>query len=77
MVNDSLASVAYLNSVQIILDYIWMLHLFNRYSHTAQVIDNLLVLIGGVNLCHQSPGVAVINLLTGACAEYALSVCIC
>ncbi|CAG2222270.1 LCMT2 [Mytilus edulis] len=48
--------------------------LLPRYSHTAQVIDNLLVLIGGVNLCHQSPGVAVINLLTGACAEYALSV---
>jgi hypothetical protein len=48
--------------------------MYYRYAHTAQVIDDALVLISGVNLRHNPPGIAVINLMSGACAEYSLPV---
>ncbi|XP_051566377.1 tRNA wybutosine-synthesizing protein 4 [Myxocyprinus asiaticus] len=44
-----------------------------RYSHSAHVIDEKLVVVGGV--WHQAdgvPGVAVINLTTGGCVEIQL-----
>ncbi|XP_014772780.1 tRNA wybutosine-synthesizing protein 4 isoform X1 [Octopus bimaculoides] len=48
--------------------------LYPRYSHTAHVIDDNLFLIGGVNLEHFSPGIAVINLQSGESQEFALTV---
>lgn len=44
-----------------------------RYSHSAHVIGEQLVVVGGVWLQAESvPGVAVINLCTGASVEYCL-----
>ncbi|XP_046374942.2 tRNA wybutosine-synthesizing protein 4-like [Haliotis rufescens] len=43
-----------------------------RYSHTCHVTDNMLVVIGGVNLSHGIPGVALLDLHTGKCVEYDL-----
>ncbi|XP_046569910.1 LOW QUALITY PROTEIN: tRNA wybutosine-synthesizing protein 4-like [Haliotis rubra] len=43
-----------------------------RYSHTCHVTDNMLVVIGGVNLSHGTPGVALLDLHTGKCVEYDL-----
>uniref|UniRef100_A0A0B6Z319 tRNA wybutosine-synthesizing protein 4 n=1 Tax=Arion vulgaris TaxID=1028688 RepID=A0A0B6Z319_9EUPU len=48
-------------------------NLHSRYSHTAHLVnDNTLLLIGGVNLHHPPPGVAVINLRTRKALEFAL-----
>lgn len=44
-----------------------------RYSHSTHVIGERLVVVGGVWLQAESvPGVAVINLCTGASVEYHL-----
>ncbi|KAJ8314208.1 hypothetical protein KUTeg_008769 [Tegillarca granosa] len=52
------------------LEVTGMLH--ERYSHTAHVIDNYLVLIGGVNLNHSPPGVAIIDLTSNHAMEFPL-----
>lgn len=46
----------------------------NRYSHTAHLVEDKIVLIGGVNTHHPPPGVAVINLTTQRSMEFALPV---
>lgn len=43
-----------------------------RYSHTAHVIGDNLLVVGGVWLCRHVPGVAVINLKTQSSTEYRL-----
>ncbi|XP_067649525.1 tRNA wybutosine-synthesizing protein 4-like [Haliotis asinina] len=43
-----------------------------RYSHTCHMTDNMLVVIGGVNLSHGTPGVALLDLHTGKSVEYAM-----
>ncbi|KAJ0070124.1 hypothetical protein NL108_002432, partial [Boleophthalmus pectinirostris] len=43
-----------------------------RYSHTAHVIGDKLLVVGGVWLCLHVPGVAVINLNTHSSIEYRL-----
>ncbi|XP_045172598.2 tRNA wybutosine-synthesizing protein 4-like [Mercenaria mercenaria] len=43
-----------------------------RYSHTAHVIEDILILIGGVSFSHDPPGVAMIHLPSGTSAEFAL-----
>lgn len=48
--------------------------LYPRYSHTAHIVGDHLLLVGGVNLLPFSPGVAVINLLTGFSQEFTLPV---
>ncbi|XP_019380889.1 PREDICTED: tRNA wybutosine-synthesizing protein 4 [Gavialis gangeticus] len=46
-----------------------------RYSHTAHVHDGKLLLVGGVWLLAPSvPGVAVVDLMTGATVEYQIDV---
>lgn len=46
-----------------------------RYSHTAHVHDGKLLLVGGVWLLAPSvPGVAVVDLITGASVEYRIDV---
>ena len=45
-----------------------------RYSHTAHVIKDFLVLVGGVSFSHRVPGVTVIHLPSGQCAEFTLPV---
>ncbi|XP_025049498.1 tRNA wybutosine-synthesizing protein 4 [Alligator sinensis] len=46
-----------------------------RYSHTAHVHDGKLLLVGGVWLLAPSvPGVAVVDLMTGASVEYQIDV---
>ncbi|XP_064614438.1 tRNA wybutosine-synthesizing protein 4-like [Liolophura sinensis] len=47
-------------------------HLKPRYSHTCHVVEDFLILVGGVNLDHSPPGLAVVNLLTGHCEEFDL-----
>lgn len=44
-----------------------------RYSHSAHVINGMLIVVGGVWLQADGvPGVAVINLTTGVCVEIKL-----
>ncbi|KAH3885350.1 hypothetical protein DPMN_009344 [Dreissena polymorpha] len=43
-----------------------------RYSHTAHVIGDFLVLIGGVGVSHTLPGVAIVHLPTGSTGEFTL-----
>ena len=45
-----------------------------RYSHTAHVIGDILILIGGVSFSHDAPGVAMIHLPSGISAEFKLPV---
>ena len=45
-----------------------------RYSHTACINEDLLVLIGGVSFAHTPLGVTVINLSTGSCMNFSLPV---
>jgi len=45
-----------------------------RYSHSCHLIDNLLVLVGGVGFSHWLPGVAMVHLPSGSSAEFALPV---
>ena len=45
-----------------------------RYSHTAHVMKDFLVLVGGVSFSHRVPGVTVIHLPSGQCAEFTLPV---
>uniref|UniRef100_A0A8C3BUZ6 tRNA wybutosine-synthesizing protein 4 n=1 Tax=Cairina moschata TaxID=8855 RepID=A0A8C3BUZ6_CAIMO len=49
--------------------------LIPRYSHTAHVHDGKLLLVGGVWLHSFSvPGITVIDLITGLCLDYTISV---
>jgi hypothetical protein len=48
--------------------------MFFRYSHTAHLAGEKLVLVGGVNLSRHPPGVAVVNLNTGHAEEFAFPV---
>lgn len=43
-----------------------------RYSHTAHVLGDILILIGGVSFSHDPPAVAMIHLPSGTSAEFAL-----
>ncbi|CAG5127201.1 unnamed protein product, partial [Candidula unifasciata] len=46
---------------------------YARYSHTSHLVhEDILLLVGGVNLHHPPPGVAVINLRTRKALEFAL-----
>uniref|UniRef100_A0AAV2K2B5 tRNA wybutosine-synthesizing protein 4 n=1 Tax=Knipowitschia caucasica TaxID=637954 RepID=A0AAV2K2B5_KNICA len=45
-----------------------------RYSHTAHVIGDKLLVVGGVWLCSHVPGVAVVDLNTQSSIEYRLDV---
>ncbi|KAK7488705.1 hypothetical protein BaRGS_00020002 [Batillaria attramentaria] len=42
-----------------------------RYSHTCHIVGDQLVVVGGVNLHQQTPGVGIINLRTGTAQEFA------
>jgi len=48
---------------------------FFRYSHSADIIDDTLWLLGGIN-AHERypPGLCKINLITGDAVEYAIPV---
>ncbi|CAH1801413.1 unnamed protein product [Owenia fusiformis] len=46
--------------------------LFHRYSHTAHILEDMLILVGGVNL-NSPPGVAVVNLSTRLSQEFSLT----
>lgn len=48
--------------------------LLPRYSHTAHVIDNQLILVGGVNVNHSVPGVAVIDIDSKKVREFSIPV---
>lgn len=48
--------------------------LIDRYSHTAHVIDNQLILVGGVNVNHTVPGVAVIDIDSKKVREFSIPV---
>ncbi|KAL4224096.1 Leucine carboxyl methyltransferase 2 [Mactra antiquata] len=43
-----------------------------RFAHSAHIIDDILILIGGVSFSHNPPGVAMVHLPSGICAEFAL-----
>ncbi|XP_013402426.1 tRNA wybutosine-synthesizing protein 4 isoform X2 [Lingula anatina] len=45
-----------------------------RYSHTSHVLDNRLVLVGGVGL-QENPGITVVNLTSGLVQEFTIPVC--
>ena len=45
-----------------------------RYSHTANVIGDRLLLLGGANTNHPSPGLAVVDLRTSTVQEYNIPV---
>ncbi|KAK0057955.1 tRNA wybutosine-synthesizing protein 4 [Biomphalaria pfeifferi] len=42
------------------------------YSHTAHLLGDFLILVGGVNTYHPPPGVAFVNLKTSQSMEFAL-----
>ncbi|KAM8975630.1 LOW QUALITY PROTEIN: tRNA wybutosine-synthesizing protein 4 [Pelodytes ibericus] len=45
-----------------------------RYSHTSHVVDNKLLLVGGIWFgSHSVPGLSVIDLNTGHCTEYQIN----
>ncbi|XP_060073537.1 tRNA wybutosine-synthesizing protein 4-like [Ylistrum balloti] len=46
--------------------------MLGRYSHSSHVIGEYLVLIGGVNLNHTQPGIALIHLPSLVCLEFPL-----
>ncbi|GAB1601190.1 tRNA wybutosine-synthesizing protein 4-like [Argonauta hians] len=46
--------------------------LYPRYSHTAHIVGDNLILVGGVNLEHRAPGVAAVNLVSGHAQEFYL-----
>ena len=50
--------------------------LFLRYSHDSLIIEDNLILFGGVNReCgHEKPGLCVVNLKNNSTAEYSLPV---
>ncbi|XP_055877981.1 tRNA wybutosine-synthesizing protein 4-like [Biomphalaria glabrata] len=45
---------------------------YPRYSHTAHLLGDFLILVGGVNTYHPPPGVAFVNLKTSQSMEFAL-----
>ncbi len=46
-----------------------------RYSHSADIIDDTLWLLGGINAHERNPpGLCKINLITGDAVEYAIPV---
>lgn len=45
-----------------------------RYAHTAHVVDDILILIGGVSFSHKPPGVTMVHLPSGNSAEFSLPV---
>ncbi|UJR36652.1 hypothetical protein I4U23_029369 [Adineta vaga] len=46
-------------------------HIIPRYSHSADIIDDTLWLLGGINAHeHRPPGLCKINLITGEAIEY-------
>ncbi|RUS78801.1 hypothetical protein EGW08_013451 [Elysia chlorotica] len=45
--------------------------LYARYSHTAHLHDNTLILVGGVNTEEKPPGLAVISLISHTAFEFA------
>ncbi|GFO34242.1 leucine carboxyl methyltransferase 2 [Plakobranchus ocellatus] len=45
--------------------------LYARYSHTAHIYEDKLLLVGGVNTEQKSPGLAVISLTTFTALEFA------
>ncbi|KAK3768052.1 hypothetical protein RRG08_045870 [Elysia crispata] len=44
--------------------------LYARYSHTAHLHDNMLLLVGGVNTEEKPPGLAVISLISHTALEF-------
>ncbi len=54
---------------------IFFLFCFFRYSHSADIIDDTLWLLGGMNANERRPpGLCKINLITGDAVEYAIPV---
>lgn len=48
---------------------------FFRYSHTADIVDDTLWLLGGINANERRPpGLCKINLITGEAMEYPIPV---
>ncbi|KAL3831855.1 hypothetical protein ACJMK2_023552 [Sinanodonta woodiana] len=43
-----------------------------RYSHTAHIVGDILVLVGGVSMVHTSPGMALVHLPSGMVTEFIL-----
>lgn len=63
--------------IQPIIIFLWMFYpvlMIDRYSHTAHVIDNQLILVGGVNVNHSVPGVAVIDIDSKKVREFSIPV---
>ncbi|CAF0806348.1 unnamed protein product [Adineta ricciae] len=53
-------------------------HIIPRYSHTADIIDDTLWLLGGINANERRPpGLCKINLITGEAVEYLIPVSTC
>lgn len=47
---------------------------FSRYSHTSHVVDDTLILVGGVNRNDSPPGVCLIDLVSCEAREFSVPV---